>query len=197
MRRIAASSCGPQSQRAEWKTSPVRQRRVHAHQHVVAVADVSLDQRHVGFAIDQALVGDDAEVAMIGRQRRRRDAAHQRLRPHPVLDQIGDGDHQQLVPLGESRQLRAPAPCVPSFDHDFADDAGRIQPGDAREIDGRLGLPGAHQHAAVAGLRAETCGPAARDRTDASADRWPPARSRRDRGPRCRCSSPLSPRSTR
>ena len=39
--------------------------------------------------------------------------------------------------------------------HDFADHAGRVQAGDARQIDGRLGLPGAHQHAAVARAQRE------------------------------------------
>ena len=100
--------------------------RVHAHQHVLAVADVSLDQRDVGLAIDEALVGDDAELAVLGRQRRRRDAPDQRLGPHPVLDQIGDRDHQQLVPLRELRQLRH-ARHRAVLVHDFADDAGRIQ----------------------------------------------------------------------
>ena len=39
--------------------------------------------------------------------------------------------------------------------HDLADDAGRIKPGKAREIDGRLGMAGADQHAAVLGDQRE------------------------------------------
>ena len=96
---------------------------------------------------------------MIGRQRRRRDSPHERLGAHPVLNQIRDRDHQQLVPLRELRQLRHPRHRAVVV-HDFADDAGRIEAGDAREIDGRLGLPGAHEHAAVARLeRKHVAGP--------------------------------------
>ena len=45
--------------------------------------------------------------------------------------------------------------------HDLADDAGGREPGEAREIDGALGLPGAHEHAARA--RAEREDVAGRD----------------------------------
>ena len=41
------------------------------------------------------------------------------------------------------------------FAHDFADDAGRIESGDARKIDAGFGLPGAHQHAAIARAQRE------------------------------------------
>ena len=36
------------------------------------------------------------------------------------------------------------------FVHDFADHAGRIESGDAREVDGSFGLSGADEHAAIA-----------------------------------------------
>src|SRR6266853_3111546 len=39
------------------------------------------------------------------------------------------------------------------FVHDFADDAGIIEAGDAREIDAGFGLPGADEDAAVAGAQ--------------------------------------------
>ena len=136
------------------------------------------------------------ELAVIGRQRRRRDAPDERFGAHPVLDQIRDRDHQQLVPLRELRQLRHPR-HRPVVVHDLADDAGGIQPGDAREVDGGLGLAGAHEHAAVARLAAGTCGRVAPGRPAGSTDRSPSARSRRDRSPRCRCSSRPWPRSTR
>ena len=122
---------------------------MHADQHVLAVADVPLHQRDVRFLVEPALERGDAELAVIGRQRRGRDAADERLGPHPVLDQIRDGDHRQLVPLRELRQLRH-ARHRPVLVHDFADHAGRIEPGDAREVDRRFGLAGAHEHAAVA-----------------------------------------------
>ena len=132
---------------------------MHADQHLLAVADLALDHRDVRLAIDDALEGDDPELAVIGWQRRRRDAPHQRLGAHAVLDQIRDRDHQQLVPLRELRQLRH-ARHRAVVVHDFADDAGRIEAGDAGQVDGRLGLPGAHEHAAVARLeRKHVAGP--------------------------------------
>ena len=135
-----------------------------ADQHVLAVADVALDERDVRLLVEDALERGDAEVAVSGRQRRGRDAAHQRLGAHPVLDQIRDRDHQQLVPLRELRQLRH-AGHRAVLVHDFADDAGRIEAGDAREIDGRFGLAGAHEHAAGRAPAAATCARAARDPT--------------------------------
>ena len=145
--------------------------RVHAHQHVFALAQVSLDQRHVGLAIEKALVGDDAELPVFGGQRRRGRAPDERLGPHPVLDQIGDRDHQQLVLPGEPRQLRH-ARHRAVLVHDFADDAGRIETGNPREIDRRLGLPGPHQHAAVARLeREDMAGPCQIRRPGARIDR--------------------------
>ncbi len=128
--------------------------RVHTHHHVLPVADLPLDERHVGLAVDHALEGDDPEIPMLGWQCRRRDAMNQRLGSHPVLDEIRDRDHQQLVLLRELRQLRH-ARHRAVVVHDFADDAGRIQTGDAREIDGRLRLSSADEHAASAGLERE------------------------------------------
>ena len=87
------------------------------------------------------------ELAELGGKLRFRDFLHHRLVVHAVLDEIGDRDHQQLVPLRELRQLRH-ARHRAVVVHDFADHAGRIQPADPRQIDGRFGLPGANEHAA-------------------------------------------------
>ena len=117
----------------------------------------------------------------------------------PVLDQIGDRDHQQPVLLRELRQLRH-ARHRAVFVHDFADDAGRIQPGDPRQIDRRFGLAGAHQHAAGARRAAETCGPAARDRpacvAGSIAASTVAARSAAEMPVRRRAASPRSARRT-
>ena len=78
MRCIAASSCAPQSQRAEWNTSPVRHFECTRTSTSLAVADLAADQRHVRLAVELALEGVDAEVAVLGRQLRRRDPLDQR-----------------------------------------------------------------------------------------------------------------------
>ena len=91
----------------------------------------------------------DDEIAEIGRHLRRRHALHQRFGAHPVLDQIGDGDHQDAVALREARELRHPRHGAVLVHH-LADHAARIESRDPRQIDRRLGLAGAHHHAAVA-----------------------------------------------
>ena len=66
-----------------------------------------------------------------------------------IADQAGHRDHLQAVPLaefGELRHARHGAVRV----HDFADDAAGFESGQARQIDGGFGLPGANQHAAFA-----------------------------------------------
>ena len=54
-----------------------------------------------------------------------------------VGDQVGHPGHRPVVV------------------HDLADHPGRDQAGEARQVDGRLGLTGALQHAAVLGLQRE------------------------------------------
>ena len=150
IRFIAASSCGPQSQRSEWNTSPVRH---FEWTRTITSVPVPISPRTSAtcdLAVDEAFVRVDRERRRYcGRQRRGRHAPHQALGAHPVADQIGDRDHQQAVLARELRQLghaRHRAVLV----HDLADDARRLQAGDARQIDRRLGVAGAHQHAAVA-----------------------------------------------
>ena len=50
--------------------------------------------------------------------------------------------HGELLEVGHARHRAVVV-------HDLADDAGGLQPGEAREIDRALGLPGAHEHAAA------------------------------------------------
>ena len=71
------------------------------------------------------------------------------LRAKPVSDEIGHGDHLQIVLLSEFDEIRHACHGAVFF-HDFAYDAGRRELGDPREIHGGFGLPGAHQHASVA-----------------------------------------------
>ena len=67
--------------------------------------------------------------------------------PAPVLDQVGDGDHLQPVPLAVRDEV-GHAGHRAVVVHDLADDAGRVEAGEPREVDGGLGLAGALEHAA-------------------------------------------------
>jgi len=153
MRFIAASSCAPQSQRAEWNTSPVKQQECTRTRDVLAVADLATHERHVGPVVDLTLEGMDVKgTVLIGRQFGGCRAFDQRLGTHPVLDQIGDRNEGQAVTLRELREL-GNARHGAVFVHDLADDTGGVETRNPRQIDGRLGLTGAHQH--PAGTRPE------------------------------------------
>ena len=159
---------------------------MHADEHVLAVADVAAHQRDVRFAVELIVEGEDAEGAVLGGQRGRGHALHQPLGLHPVLNEVGDRDHQQAVLPRELRQLRH-ARHRAVLVHDFADDAGRIEAGHARQIDGGFGLPRAHEHAAVARAQREHV-PGSREigRRAFGVDGRQHGR-RRGRRPRCRC----------
>ncbi len=125
-----------------------------ADQDVVPHADVPLHQRDVRLPVDDALVSDDPEVPVGRRQRCASHSLHERFGTHAVLNEVCDGDHEQLVPLREARQLRH-ACHGPVVIHDFADDTRRVEPRNAREVHGGFGLPGSNQHASGAGLQRE------------------------------------------
>ena len=80
------------------------------------------------------------------------------LVPAAVLDQVGDRDHLQPVPRAELDEVRHPG-HRPVVVHHLADDPGRGEAGEAREVDRGLRLPGALEHAAGAGAQREGCGP--------------------------------------
>jgi len=71
-----------------------------------------------------------------------------------VADQIGDGDHHQPVLVGHLDEV-GDAGHGAVVVHDLADHPGRLQPGEGGEVDGRLGLSGALEHAPLAGAQRE------------------------------------------
>ena len=68
----------------------------------------------------------------------------------PVGNQILDGANLQTVMLGKRYQIIQPCHGAIII-HNFADDGGRIEPGEACQIDGRFGVAGADQDAAFTG----------------------------------------------
>ena len=77
----------------------------------------------------------------------------------------------RLCSLAEFDELRH-AGHGAVFTHDFADDAGRSESGDAREVHGGFGLAGADEHAAVARAQREDVAGAREVLRAASWDRW-------------------------
>ncbi len=115
-----------------------------AHQGFFLRRNVAFDQREMLVIVDVGVVDDGAKVAAdAGRQRRRGGAINQRIVVQAVLNQVGVGDHFELMLLGEAQQIRLARHGAIVF-HDFADDPGRFESGQARQIHRPFGLAGAH-----------------------------------------------------
>ena len=194
IRRRARSSCSPQSQRSEWKTSPVRHSEWTRTTHLGGPVDVAVNERDVVLAGQLLAVGDRRELAVGGRQPHRRLPLDQLLVLVPVLDQVGDRDHLQPVPLAVRDEV-AQAGHRPVLVHDLADDAGRdagppAAPGRPTPPSGRPG-GGRRRRWRAAGRR----GRDGRGRAASTPVRSPPGSSASGRRPRCPWSRPPGPRS--
>ena len=118
-------------------------------------AQVAAHERDVAFAaVDLALVGDHAEFAVAGLDAGFAGADDVALMAQAVADELGDGEDPEAV-LGAERDEVGDARHFAVVAHDFADDAGGIEAGQARQVDGGFGLAGAHQHAALARAQRE------------------------------------------
>ena len=127
---------------------------VHPDQQVLAVADLAVDQGDVLDAIQQAVVADRAEGAVRGRDARLGDPLDLALGAPPVGDQVGDGDHREVVVGREDLQfLAAGHVAVVLLADQLAQHAGRGETGQSGQVDGGLGVTGAAQHAAFPGTQ--------------------------------------------
>ena len=128
--------------------------RVDADEHVLLAVHLAPDERDVVLAGQHLAERDRRELAVGRREAHRRHPLDQLLGAAPVLDQVLDRDHLDPVPLAVRDQV-GHARHRPVLVHDLADDAGGVQARQAREVDRRLGLAGALQHAAGAGAERE------------------------------------------
>ena len=149
MRASASSSCWPQSQRSEWKTSPVRHSECTrtSTSFCPSISPLTMatwclsstSERKPTTRKSPNLVGSCP-----------RDALDQLVVAAPVRDQVGDRDHLELVLRAVALEVghaRHRAVVV----HHLADHAGRVEPGSRARSTAASGLPGALEHAA--GLR--------------------------------------------
>ena len=74
---------------------------VDADEDVLGALDVAADERDVVLAGELLAERDRRELAVRGRQPHRGRALDELLRAPPVLDQVGDGDQLDAVPLAE------------------------------------------------------------------------------------------------
>ena len=126
--------------------------RMHAHQHGLALLPLALLQHHVRVAVVELGVGNELEVAPARGQEHLLLLADQRLVGYAVGDEVLDGHNLEAELLGHFLQLRHAGHGAVVVD-DFDEGSGGIQAGEAGQVDGGLGVAGAHQHAAVAGAQ--------------------------------------------
>ena len=132
---------------------------VEADRHAAAVADVAEDDGEVLGRVPFGAVGDGVRRAGRGRDRELGDAVDELLAALAIGDQVGDRDLLQAV---LSRRRRRPRPALDRavVVDEFGEHADRRQPGQPAEVDRRLGVTGAHQHAALArDQRKDVAGP--------------------------------------
>ena len=83
---------------------------MHADENVLLALDVALDEGDVLLVGEELAVCNRLELAVLGRQAHRHDALDELLGPAPILDEIRDGDHPQVVPLADvARSGRGPS----------------------------------------------------------------------------------------
>ena len=119
---------------------------MHAHQGRGLGADGAQGQGHVHAVIQVIAVADQVELAQLAVDRLFADTLHSALVDQPVVDQVSDGANLQAVLLSKHFQLRATSHGAVVV-HDLADHSARLEPGHARQVTGRFGVPGTSQHA--------------------------------------------------
>ena len=127
---------------------------MHAHQDALLGGHVAAHQDQMTFRVQVAAVGKRAEFAKLGFDGAFRQAANEALGFHAVANEVRHRDHLQVVVDAEFAELRHARHGAVVI-HDLTDDAGGRQTGETGEVDGRLRLAGAHQHAAFARAQGE------------------------------------------
>src|SRR5262249_14239131 len=125
-----------------------------ADEDVLRAGDVALYERDVMLAGQLLAERYGGELCVGGRQAHRSRALDELLVAAAVLDQVGDRDQLQPVPLAVRNEV-ADASHRSVLVHDLADDAGRDQACEPGEVDRRLGLAGSLEHAAFARAQRE------------------------------------------
>src|SRR5262249_14863167 len=111
--------------------------------------DIALDQRDVlgmGHAVDVDVHAELAAPAALEIALKR--ALDDAVVTAAIGNQVGDRADLQAVTLGKGNQIVTPRHRAVIV-HYFADHARRIEAGEARDVDGRLGMTGAYEHAAA------------------------------------------------
>ena len=123
---------------------------VHAAEHRLRRRDVAADQRRVLVRVDRGAIGVEGEVSPLGGQLRGGHALDQALLVDAVVDELIHSDDLDPLAGGEALQFRHAHHRAVAVHH-LADDGRRLEFSEEAEVDGRLGLAGADEDAALAG----------------------------------------------
>ena len=123
---------------------------VHPDEDVVGAGHLAPHQGDVLGAVDHRLVGVGGEVAERRRDAGLRHPPHELLPLPAVADEVGDRDHDEAVLPGKAFELRQAGhrAGVVVVD-DLAQHGGRVEAGQAGQVDAGLGVAGPLQHAAL------------------------------------------------
>lgn len=116
----------------------------------VLLADAATDEGDVGHGVDGRAVGDELEITAVGLDGGLGDALDERFASEAVGDDVGDGAHFEIVFGAEAIEIGLTGHGAVVV-HDFDDDGGGLETGEATEVDAALGLAGADEDAAIAG----------------------------------------------
>src|SRR5205814_3720646 len=116
------------------------------HERRAPRTEIATDKRYVALsAIDLALIGDHAELAVAGLDAGFSGADDVALMAQAVPDQLRHGQHLEPILPAELDQVGYPG-HFPVVAHDLADHTRRVEPGEPRQVDRRFGLSGAHKY---------------------------------------------------
>jgi len=116
--------------------------------------ELTANERDVLIVVDIAAVSDHAEVAVASGQNGFGDAAHVAFVLHAVANEIRDREHLHIVFAAKIDELRHTRHGA-VFIHDFADNARRIESGNAGQVDGGFGLTSTNENATVTSAQRE------------------------------------------
>ena len=95
--------------------------------------------------------GDEAEMAVGGGHVDLLAALHERVVAEAVGYEVADADQLEAPLIGAAAEFGEPSHGS-VVAHDLHEGGHRLETGEARQVDGRLGVAGALQHAAVLGI---------------------------------------------
>ena len=120
---------------------------------LVDVGDLAKDHGDVRLRTAYlVLVGDHAEVTVLGGDDGLGNAADVAFVLEAVADELGDGEHFELMLVAEANKVRDTGHGAVVV-HDLADNPGWDKAGHPGEVNRGFGLAGAHEDAALAGTQ--------------------------------------------